>query len=492
MSTIPVPCEMLEDRLSAIHRASLELVQEISLDALLERIATTACEQTRAEYCAVGTLNDNGDLDLFIPVGMSGEEITRIDSPPHGNGLLGKVIKSRQVITTSDILSDPRMSGFPENHPPMTSFLGVPIYLGERTLGLIYLTNKIDEAEFTLDDQEVIETLAGYAAVAISNAHLYRDLVERDHALTQRNENLALLNDLAPILATSTDVDQILNKTLSRVMDYLDLETGDIFLRQEESRTLTLVIHEGNMTCNPTPFDELQMQFLTAISSWLGTALENMRLNLQQRRLAVLEERERIGMDLHDGIIQSIYAVGLTLEHVRLLLNDDPSQVDRRIQQAISDLNNTIRDLRAYILDLRPRQLYDENLIDGIIRLVSEFRANTLVDVKLQGSTQDFFGLPHPQALALFHICQEALANIAKHARAKHVTVTLWRTADRALLEVSDDGAGFEVKKVRFTLGHGLSNMKTRSHNAGGDIEFSSEPGKGSTILTWVPLSNET
>jgi len=358
-----------------------------------------------------------------------------------------------------------------------------------------------------------------------------------------------------PILASATDVDQILKDALSRVMDYLHLDAGDIYLRQEESNTLALAIHEGCLessifpekTCQvgsgvvgmtakngiprwidlskklrsngrddlcqaalfplmgqhfvsgvmvvatriAIPLDDLQMQFLAAISSWLGTAVENMRLNLQQRRLAVLEERERIGMDLHDGIIQSIYAVGLTLEHVRLELKDNPSQVDKGIQQAINGLNNTIRDLRAYILDLRPRQLYDENLIDGVKRLVSEFRANTLVDVQLQGSADDFTSLPHPQALALFHICQEALANIAKHAHASRVSVTLWKTSDRALLEVSDNGVGFEVKKVQFTLGHGLANMKTRAHNAGGEVEISSEPGGGSTILTWVPLSNE-
>ena len=109
---------------------------------------------------------------------------------------------------------------------------------------------------------------------------------------------------------------------------------------------------------DPHPLDELEMQFLSTISAWVGTAIENVRLNLQQRRLAVLEERERIGMDLHDGIIQSIYAVGLTLEHARLLLMNAPEQSRQRIEQAIDDLNSTIRDIRAYILDLRPRQLH--------------------------------------------------------------------------------------------------------------------------------------
>ena len=110
-------------------------------------------------------------------------------------------------------------------------------------------------------------------------------------------------------------------------------------------------------TCQPHPLDELEVQFLTAISSWVGTAIDNMRLSLQGKRLAILEERERIGMDLHDGIIQSIYAVGLTLEHARMLLHEDPDQATVRIDQAIGDLNKSIRDIRAYILRPAPAQI---------------------------------------------------------------------------------------------------------------------------------------
>jgi signal transduction histidine kinase len=195
-------------------------------------------------------------------------------------------------------------------------------------------------------------------------------------------------------------------------------------------------------------------------------------------------------MDLHDGTIQSIYAVGLTLEHASLLLEEDLEQSKDRIQQAINACNNTIRDIRAYILDLRPRQFSDENLMQGIRRLVSEFRANTLVEVHLKGPKDDLQNLPLSQATALFHICQEALANTAKHARARMVEVTVWTTADRALLEVRDDGRGFDLKKMRFTLGHGLSNIQTRARNASGEVEFTTEPGKGTTILAWVPLYN--
>jgi two-component system, NarL family, sensor histidine kinase DevS len=553
--------EQLEERLAALHRASLELVGDISLESLLHRIAVMACEQVSARYAAVGVLGENGQLEQFIPVGMDEDEVQKMEHPPQGLGLIGALMQSEDTIRIPKIADDPRSAGFPRHHPPMDSFLGVPIRSGNRQLGQIYLTNKQNGSEFTDEDQLVIETLASYAAVGITNARLYKQLIRRDRVLTRRNENLALLNELAGTLASSSDIDAILDKSLSQVMDYLSLEVGEIYLRQGDSRTLVRVHHRSTsltglwtqtefrfgeglvgqaaesgqasqllmpeedgsgltqsviesefnqIACFPLngrqgvlgvfcvatpltqPLGELEMQFLTAISSWIATAVENVRLNLQQRRLAVLEERERIGMDLHDGVIQSIYAVGLTLEHARLLMKEDPSQATHRIAQAITDLNSTIRDIRAYILDLRPRQLHNENLMQGVQRLVSEFRANTLVDVSLQGPADGILGLQDTQAIALFHICQETLANIAKHARAQHVNITLWTTAERALLEVQDDGRGFDLEKVRLTLGHGLSNMQTRARNAGGDVDFTSEPGQGTTVLAWVPVSTES
>ena len=555
--------EQLEERLAALHKTSLELIQDISIESLLNKIAEIARQQVNATYAAVGIMNQDGELEQFIPVGMAPKEIARMAHPPLGLGLIGHLMNSRETIRIEDIADHSKRSGFPEHHPEMTSFLGVPIIKGDVQYGQIYLTNKQGAPAFSADDQMVIETLAAYAAVAIANARLYNGLNLRDHALSRRNENLALLNELASTLASSTDTDQIIDKALSQVMDYLHLEAGQIYLRQEDSPMLKLVLHRSSSiqdiwqkttfrfgegvigkvaqtgqpqlinlsncdrcglspsvyddnvyqlvcfpltgrrgvlgvlvvaTLHPQPLDELELQFLSSISLWVGTALENVTLNLQQRRLAILEERERIGMDLHDGIIQSIYAVGLTLEHARLLMAESPEKSAPRIEQAIADLNSTIRDIRAYILDLRPRQLYEENLLQGVHRLVAEFRANTLIDVNLNGKADDFNDLPDSQALALFHICQETLANIAKHARATRVDVNLWTAAERALLEVSDDGRGFDMKNTRLTIGHGLANMQTRAQNVGGEVDITSEPGDGTTILAWVPFlrDNET
>jgi signal transduction histidine kinase len=438
----------------------------------------------------------------------------------------------------------------------MRSFLGIPIRYGEDQLGQIYLTEKIDGPEFTADDERIIQMLAAYASVAIHNARMYENLKERDRALTRRNQDLALLNNIAETLTSSLQLDQILNKTLAQVMEYLKVEAGEIFLLDDDKQTLRMVLHRGQaaeafwtrnrfkvgegivglvaqsgdplvshdlardvrylrpavvgagfrqIACIPLTssgitigvltavtrshhrIDEHDVQLVTAVGSWAGLAIENARLHNDARRLAVLEERDRIGMDLHDGIIQSIYGVGLVLEHARLLSDEDPAQAADRIQQAINSLNHTIRDIRAYILDLRPRQLGEENLMDGLRRLVMEYRANTLAEANLSGSPEEYADLPHSHSLALFHICQEALANAAKHAAAKKIDVVVWKSPERIMMEVRDNGKGFDMQKMSMTLGHGLSNMHTRAHHVGGDVEICSVVGEGTSILAWVP-----
>jgi signal transduction histidine kinase len=233
-----------------------------------------------------------------------------------------------------------------------------------------------------------------------------------------------------------------------------------------------------------TADDEKIIQMLAA---YAAAAIQNARLHENTHRLAVLEERERIGMDLHDGIIQSIYGVGLSLESALHSFEEDPQDAKRRVQNSIESLNQAIRDLRAYILDLRPRQMGSEGLMSGLNRLITEFRANTLATVQLSGSDNELKDLPKPRSMDLFHICQEALANIAKHAKAKQVDILLWGTEERVLMEIHDNGKGFEMEKMNATIGHGLANMQTRARSVGGDLDISSVVGEGTTVLAWVP-----
>jgi two-component system sensor histidine kinase DevS len=548
--------EQLQERLIALHQASLELVQEVSLDHLLERIVRTACEQVGARYAAVGVLDAQGGLAKFITVGLTAQEIERMGHEPVGMGLIGALMDSKLPIRVPVIQDDPRAIGFPRYHPTMVSFLGVPIRSGDQQLGQIYLTDKVDEVEFTADDERIIQMLAGYAAAAIQNARLLEQMQARDEALTRRNQDLALLNAVAGVLTSSLESDEILNKTLATVMSYMKVEAGAIFLLEDDKETLRMVLHRGQaaeafwtrsrfhitdgtigevartggsrVNSNPLPdrpgllaavakegfrqvahlplksgeavlgvmsvatrstepLEARGIQLLEAVGNWAGLALENARLHQDARRLAILEERNRIGMDLHDGIIQSVYGVGLTLENATHVVDEDPARAKAQVKDAINGLNQAIRDIRAYILDLRPRQLGNEGLFAGLKRLATEYRAHTFAEIDLSGPETGLEQIPQVSSLTLFHICQEALANAAKHAAARHVFVRLWMTEQRVLIEIQDDGKGFPVEAMGSSIGHGLSNMHTRARAVGGDVEITSSPGEGTTVLAWVP-----
>jgi two-component system sensor histidine kinase DevS len=548
--------EQLEQRLSTLHQASLELVGVLSLDELLQRIVNLAREQAGAKYAALGLLDETGQIERFIPIGLSSEQVEQIGSTPAGKGMLGALMTARHPIRIPEIGQDPRSEGFPPNHPIMHPFLGVPIMSGDHLLGLIYLTDKEEHYEFTESDQRVIEILAAYAAVAISNAQLYQDVLERDQSLEKRNQDLALINNMAAAVTSSLEIDNIVDQALRRVLSYLNVEAGEIFLADESGQVCQLALHlgdsveslwtrdsfalgegpigqvaetgkplvsidpqrevgyfrheviESGLCCvacipmatrgsvvgvmcvaakEPHDFDERVLDLLTSIGTWAALSIENVRLGRQARRLAVLEERERIGMDLHDGIIQSIYAVGLALDYARGTIEEDPEAVRIKIDQAIEGLDTTIRDIRSYILDLRPRQLRGEDLMKGLEQLIEEFNANSRSQAILLGPRNGMDGLPTANATTLFHICQEALANAAKHAKAGLVDVRLLTSEQRVILEVTDDGLGFDVRKMSVTLGHGLSNMHFRAQKVGGDVEINSEPGSGTTILAWVP-----
>ncbi|HUH96944.1 MAG TPA: GAF domain-containing sensor histidine kinase [Anaerolineales bacterium] len=548
--------EQLQERLIALHRASLELVKDVSLEHLLERIATLACEQAEARYAALGVLDDEGKLDKFISVGLTKEQIKRIPHPPVGTGLIGALMNTAEPLRVPVIGEDPRSVGFPSNHPHMTSFLGVPIRTSDRQLGQIYLTEKIGAAEFTPDDEKIIQMLAAYAAAAIQNARQVERMQERDSALMRRSEDLALVNEFASALTSSLELDEILNKTLAVVMAYMKVDAGEIFLLDEDKETLRMVLHRGQAaeafwvksrfkigegivglvaqsgqrmivtdlaeearylrpsvveagfrqiadfplkaaetlmgvmsvaTRSSEPLEEESLKFLDGVASWAGLAIENARLHQNARRLAVLEERDRIGMDLHDGIIQSIYGVGLSLENALHTVDEDSGAAKVRIQESIDGLNQAIRDIRAYILDLRPRQLGNDGLMDGLRRLVTEYRANTFAEVSLIGPKGGLDHLPQTYSLALFHICQETLANAAKHSGAKKVDITVWMTSERVVMEIRDDGRGFDLEQMAMTIGHGLANMQTRARSVGGEVDITSVIGDGTTILAWVP-----
>jgi signal transduction histidine kinase len=325
----------------------------------------------------------SGQLERFVTSGISDEQFEKIAHLPQGRGVLGELLhQDAKPIRLHNIADHPLSVGFPPHHPPMRSFLGVPIRSRGELLGSLYLADKMDADEFSEEDQLLVEMLAAYAAVAIENARLYQ----------------------------------------------------------------------------------------------------------QVKRLAVLEERERIGMDLHDGIIQSIYAVGLTLEYAGLMLEEDPGVTQERLQEAIDGLNTTIGDIRNYILDMRPQRLEGDDLETALQGLMREFRANTLAEISLDYDERLRATLSKRSAVAAFHIAQEAMANAAKHAAATCLDVQVEVQDSVCVLSVTDNGRGFSIKETVPRLGHGLSNIDLRARSVGGRAEIHSEVGKGTTVRAYLPI----
>lgn len=235
-------------------------------------------------------------------------------------------------------------------------------------------------------------------------------------------------------------------------------------------------------------FSEQDEHLITMLAAQAAIAIENANLYEQVQRLAVLEERERIAMDLHDGIIQSIYAVGLTLEYVGLLFDERPVEARQRLQEAINGLNEVIRDIRNYILDLRPQRFQSKNLSAGLTELVRAFKANTFINVEVQTADRADADLTTEQSTGLFHIAQEALANIAKHAKARNVTINLRREGASVEMVIRDDGRGFDASQVKSYAGHGLRNMHERARALGADLHVTSLLNQGTQIEVRLPI----
>ncbi len=218
-----------------------------------------------------------------------------------------------------------------------------------------------------------------------------------------------------------------------------------------------------------------------------GIAIENARLHEQVQRLAIVEERERIGRDLHDGIIQSIYAVGLSLEDVPELMADEPDEARARVERAIDSLDQSIRDIRNFIFGLRPELLEQAGLVGGLAALADEFRVNSMVDVDVDTAEAQDADLPPDLIGQLLSIAREALSNIARHSRATRGSVRVETGGDAVRLIISDNGVGFDPTRPRGAGHQGLVNMRARASSVGGRLDVESEPGSGTRIIVEAP-----
>jgi signal transduction histidine kinase len=371
-------------RRDALDEASRAVSGLLELDAVLQLIVDRVRDLVRARYAALGIVDAYGFIEQFITSGISPEQRARIGAPPVGHGLLGFIIREGRAYRIPEISAHPDSSGFPPNHPPMHSFLGVPIVIKGRAIGNFYLTDKIAADEFSADDQRLVEMFAGHAAIAIENARLHEQL----------------------------------------------------------------------------------------------------------RRLAIVDERERIGRDLHDGIIQSLYAVSLSLEDVADLMTDAPAEAAGRVEQAIESIHTTIRDLRNFIFGLRPELLTRATLVESLRTLADEARSNGAREIEAILDPAAAEALAEDVQGELLQVAREALSNVARHSAARRASLELRSDGRETILIVADDGRGFDPRARRSPRHQGLPNMRRRVDSAGGRLIVESQPGSGTRIIARMPRSD--
>jgi two-component system sensor histidine kinase DevS len=232
-----------ESEIRALHQATLSLFADLSLDGVLRRITDAARELVNARYVALGIPGESGNLDVFISSGLSDEEIQQISHPPVGVGLIGEMINIGKSIRTPEIADHPKAVGFPEGHPQMHSFLGVPISAYGRPIGQIYLTDKVGADHFSEHDQRMIEMLAAHAAAAIENARLYQQVQDSQEELRQRNEQLELVNQLTGAVSSTMDLEEMMGAMLDRIVNLFGAASGEVFLREEGTDSYHLAVH---------------------------------------------------------------------------------------------------------------------------------------------------------------------------------------------------------------------------------------------------------
>ena len=536
------------DRRDELIRAGLVLASELSLPAVLQRIIELAAEITDARYGALGVIEE-GRLTDFITTGVTPEQREAIGDLPVGHGILGVLIHrgtDRTPVRISDITADPRRHGFPPHHPEMRSFLGAPIVARGEVFGDLYLTEKQGAPEFTEEDEQAVLVLASQAGVAIENARLYDETRRRERWLeavreitnavlsgTGPDEALVLIGararelleaDLATVAVPDPDGDGLVIKvahgehaealigrrfpydgsisgtvvrsgrpeviedvSLDARVDRPIVEWGDmgpaVFVPLAGDRgafgTLTVANRRGGRV-----FNKESVHIIEAFGGGQAAlALEYARAQERIQRLAVLEDRERIAKELHDGVIQALFAVGMGLQGTALMSGDE--ELARRIEGAVGELDRVVRDLRNYIFGLRPGILADRQLGEALRLIAAEFQEKTGV-ITIAEIDEKVASIVTSDAGELIQLAREALSNVGRHAEATTCRLSLRQEDGHALLEIDDDGKGFDPGVVR--RGEGLSNLEQRAAGIGGSARIVSSRSEGTTVRIELPL----
>jgi signal transduction histidine kinase len=537
------------DPLRVLVEAGIALSSELSLDAVLQRLVETAARLTGARYAALGVIDTSGHgLERFVTTGIDAETYAAIGDLPRGRGLLGVLIRDAETLRLHDIADDPRSVGFPLHHPPMHTFLGVPVLLRGIAFGNLYLTEK-DSGDFTEEDEELTQLLAAQAAVAIENARLYE-------SSTRSLRQLESLNEIGTALASEIELEPLLGLVARRLRELVHARLVLIALPQGETLTIAAaegenaygiagarlafgsskagrVLERGRSERVDSVVDDPEVDQQAARRLGVRSALyvpliargrtigvliahdkagakpvfsdDDLRLaeSLADRAAVAVDLSERVGRDalarvvaaqelerkrlareLHDETGQALTSILLGLKPLE---RTTATEEDRAVVASLRELVvSTLQDVRRLAVELRPSTLDDFGLSTAVERLAETFRDNTGMRVDVDAQLGDV-RLPAEVETALYRIVQEALANIVKHAEATRVSILLTRKESSVAAVVEDDGKGFDKSETGDDV-LGLVGMRERVGLVGGRLVIESAKGSGTTIAAEVPV----
>ena len=529
------------ERLSGLLGAVVAVSSELDLAAVLQRIITTACSLVGARYGALGVLGPERDqLVQFITHGLDDETRARIGEIPHGHGVLGLLIKDPKALRLHEISEHPKSVGFPPNHPPMHSFLGVPLLVRDEVFGNLYLSDKGNGEDFSSADEEVVTALAAAAGVAVENARLYEQSRNREAWLRAAAECTRTLTGEAQI---RTGYDQVVSSAHTASMAPVVVLMRPAEPELDPAGSLYAVAQRGLLEVTETPVatvPEALVQMVDAHAAsqlepedvadllgckapqaaagapmWAGERLEGVLLFLwpeaapaspidlfqattfgervalamavaeaqsDRERIAVLEDRDRIARDLHDLVIQRLFAVGLSVQGAAR--DAVKPQVAQRLERVVDDLDETIKDVRRTIY-----QLHATPGVGGLrseLDEVLEHAEDALGFAPSLRTEGPLSAVPDEVGADLVAVLRESLTNAAKHADATSVRVEV-RDGSALEASISDNGNGMPASLSRRS---GLANLQARAEAHGGSLTVSPVPTGGTEIVWWVPLTS--
>ncbi|MGQ5635811.1 MULTISPECIES: GAF domain-containing protein [unclassified Streptomyces] len=532
------------DRVHTLLDAVLAVGSDLDLEVVLHRIVESAVTLVDAQYGALGVLGEEGTIKQFVTVGIDQAGIARIGHYPRGEGILGLLIRHPEPLRLADLAEHPASVGFPDGHPPMTSFLGAPVRIRDQIFGNLYLTNKKSGAEFDSDDEAVLRTLAAAAGVAIDNARLYEDAHRRQRWLSASNElTRSLLSGAEPaaVLASFTatvreiaDADLVTLAVPVGDKDELVIEAAS-GAPAEEVRGLLLpastlaakvyasgetitseslsadpraeggsasvvelgpaffvplgtrehvrgVLQVANLPGGPR-FTDAVIDMVTGFGNQAALALDVAEHRRDTERMVVLNDRDRIARDLHDLVIQRLFAGALSLQSTLGRVSDRP-QVSERVQRVVDDLDDTIKIIRSTIYALREhdRSRRGSGLRAQLVAATERATESLGFTPALRMTGLLDTAVSADQAEQLLAVLGEALSNAARHAHAGAVDVAV-EVADTELrLRVADNGSGIDPAVDRRS---GLANLSKRAEELGGRFSVSANRPSG-TVVEWV------